>query len=141
MKLKLRGYVFSREFNGQRVPQHIQNIVIRDFCRSNNHDFLFSSVEYSIENSYIILNEFLSFKDFSDGMVFYSLFQLPRDSLQRKIIYKKFLSKSKKLFFAQEDLSLNSLSVKNIEDIFLIKNTIKDCPKKQYLKLIKLGLN
>ena len=130
MKLKLRGYVFSREFNGQRVPQHIQNIVIRDFCRSNNHDFLFSSVEYSIENSYIILNEFLSFKDFSDGMVFYSLFQLPRDSLQRKIIYKKFLSKSKKLFFAQEDLSLNSLSVKNIEDIFLIKNTIKDCPKK-----------
>ena len=88
---KVKGYIFSRSFVNERVPQHIQNIVIRDFCRSNNHDFLFSSVEYSIENSYIILNEFLRFKDFSDGMVFYSLFQLPENSHERERIYKKFL--------------------------------------------------
>ena len=31
--LNVRGYIFSRSFFGERVPQHIQNIVIRDFCK------------------------------------------------------------------------------------------------------------
>ena len=27
---KVRGYNFSRPFMGERVPQHVQNIVIKD---------------------------------------------------------------------------------------------------------------
>ena len=30
---KLRGYIFSRAFMGERVPQSIQNLVIREFCK------------------------------------------------------------------------------------------------------------
>ena len=26
---KVRGYIFSRSFMGERVPQHVQNIVIK----------------------------------------------------------------------------------------------------------------
>ena len=33
---KVRGYIFSRSFMGERVPQHVQNIVIRDYCEKNN---------------------------------------------------------------------------------------------------------
>ena len=40
MKLKkVRGYIFSRSFMGERVPQHIQNIVISDFCKKNDLNF------------------------------------------------------------------------------------------------------
>ena len=35
---KVRGYNFSRNFMGERVPQHVQNIVIKDFF---DEDFLY----------------------------------------------------------------------------------------------------
>ena len=34
MKIKkVRGYIFCRSFMGERAPQHVQNIVIRDYCK------------------------------------------------------------------------------------------------------------
>ena len=53
----VRGYNFSRSFMGERVPQHIQNIIIKDFCQKNNFNFLLSVTEYSMKNSYYILNQ------------------------------------------------------------------------------------
>ena len=35
----VKGYNFSRSFMGERVPQHVQNIVIKDFCQKNNLHF------------------------------------------------------------------------------------------------------
>ena len=29
----LKGYIFSRPFFGERVPQNVQNIVLRDYCK------------------------------------------------------------------------------------------------------------
>ena len=46
MKLKkVRGYIFCRSFMNERVPQHVQNIVIRDYCNKNNLTYLLSSTE------------------------------------------------------------------------------------------------
>ena len=56
---KVRGYNFSRPFMGERVPQHIQNIVIKDYCMKNHLNFLLSVTEYSIPNSYFILMIYL----------------------------------------------------------------------------------
>ena len=39
---KMRGYNFSRPFMGERVPQHVQNIVIKDFFQKNGFNFLLS---------------------------------------------------------------------------------------------------
>ena len=36
---KLRGYIFSRSFMGERAPQHVQNIIIRDYCKRNNFTY------------------------------------------------------------------------------------------------------
>ena len=33
---RIKGYIFSRSFMGERAPQHVQNIVIRDFCKKNS---------------------------------------------------------------------------------------------------------
>ena len=36
----------SRDFMGERVPQHVQNLVIRNYCNQNNYQYLLSAVEY-----------------------------------------------------------------------------------------------
>ena len=57
--MNVKGYIFSRPFFGERVPQHIQNIVLRDYCRRNNINFLMSATEYAIKNSSYILSELI----------------------------------------------------------------------------------
>ena len=57
-----RGYISSRTFSGNWVPQHIQNTIIRNYCNINNLHYLLSSAEYSIENSYIENIDLLNFR-------------------------------------------------------------------------------
>ena len=37
IKRQYRGYIFSRPFMDERVPQHVQNIVIRDYCSKKKY--------------------------------------------------------------------------------------------------------
>ena len=52
--IKVRGYMSSREFMGERVPQHVQNLVIRNYCNQNKYQYLLSAVEYAMDGSYFI---------------------------------------------------------------------------------------
>ena len=38
--MKLKGYIFSRPFLSERVPQHIQNIVLNDYCKKTKNMYL-----------------------------------------------------------------------------------------------------
>ncbi len=119
----IRGYIFSRSFYGERVPQHVQNIIIRKYCQKYNLNFLLSSTEYAMDNCYMVLNSELSHLEKSNGLVFYSLFQLPIDIKQRHIIYKRIITKGKELHFAVEELSIdNILNAERVEDIIMVKN-------------------
>ena len=55
--MKLKGYIFSRPFFEERVPQNVQNIVLRDYCKKKKIEYLLSSTEYTMENSSFILTE------------------------------------------------------------------------------------
>ena len=56
MKKKIfRGYIFSREFMGERVPQNVQNLFIRDFCNKKNFQYLLSATEYAMKSATIRL--------------------------------------------------------------------------------------
>ena len=44
-----RGYIFSRTFMEERVPQHVQNLVIRDYCTIKQLDYLLHVTEYGAE--------------------------------------------------------------------------------------------
>ena len=46
-----KGYVASQPFQGHRVPQHVQNLVIRDYCATRNLTYLLSGTEYAIPGS------------------------------------------------------------------------------------------
>ena len=54
---------------GERVPQHVQNIIIRDYCIRNRMHFLLSATEYAIENSTLILNQLVEELDNIEGIV------------------------------------------------------------------------
>ena len=47
---KVKGYNFSRNFMGERVPQHVQNIVIKDFCNKNNLNLQLSVTEHVMKD-------------------------------------------------------------------------------------------
>ena len=133
----LKGYIFSRPFFEERVPQHVQNIIIRNFCKKNNYEFLLSSTEYNKEKSVFILMEILENLKNLDGLIFYSLLQLPANKKERFHLYKKILDNKKSLHFAVEDISVkNKNDLKNIEEIFTIK--LSQMSTKNLYKLGKL---
>ena len=133
---KVRGYNFSRPFMGERVPQHVQNIVIKDFCRKKKLNFLLSVTEYSMTNSFHILKELLDNLSGIYGVVAYSVFQMPYEDKIRRMIYKKILKKGKKIFFACEGLKIsNTKDIKRIENIWLIKKASLNSLKTKDLKI------
>jgi len=133
---KVRGYNFSRPFMGERVPQHVQNIVIKDFCRKKKLNFLLSVTEYSMTNSFHILKELLDNLSGIYGVVAYSVFQMPYEDKIRRMIYKKILKKGKKIFFACEGLKIsNAKDIKRIENIWLIKKASLNSLKTKDLKI------
>ena len=42
---------------GERAPQHVQNIIIRDYCKRNNFTYLLSATEYAMKDSYLMLDD------------------------------------------------------------------------------------
>jgi sporadic carbohydrate cluster protein (TIGR04323 family) len=128
---KVRGYIFSRSFAGERAPQHVQNIVIRDYCQNNSLKYLLSASEYKMKNSFIILNGLISKLNSIDGIVAYSVFQLPEKKNERNLIVKKILKKKKIIFFAVEKMKISNLKeLEKINIIWRIKQTVGNCPKK-----------
>lgn len=119
---KLRGYIFSRPFFEERVPQHIQNIVIRNYCEKNNILFLLSFTEYTMKNSSLMLDSIIKNLNKIDGIVFYSFFQMPTFASERKKIYNKILKENKEIHFVVEKIvfkTKNQISL--LEDMFNIK--------------------
>ena len=123
-----RGYIFSRPFMEERVPQHVQNIVIRDYCSKKSIQYLLSATEYAMENSSLILRQLINDLPSIDGIVAYSIFQMPEDDSERQSIFNSILSAKKEIHFAVESLSVkDNESYSNIENIWQVKKTIPNC--------------
>ena len=93
---------------GERVPQHVQNIVIKDFCQKRNLNFMLSVSEYAMENSSLILKDLINNLSGLHGIAAYSVFQMPYDNSKRENFFKKILKKRKEIFFACENLKISS---------------------------------
>ena len=92
---RVRGYISSRPFLGERVPQHVQNLVIRDYCNKQSLQYLLSATEYAMANSHLVLQQVLEELSILDGIVFYSLFLLPEDKTERDRVINFILKKGK----------------------------------------------
>ena len=103
-----RGYVFSRPVDGHRVPQHIQNLVIRDYAARKGLLYKLSATEYAMPGSYLILEQVLDELSRLDGIVLYTMFMLPSDAAYRRSIYERVLNAGCALHAAVEDYALGS---------------------------------
>lgn len=125
---RFRGYIFSRPFMEERVPQNVQNIVIRDYCSKKDIHYLLSATEYAMENSALMLRHLVQDMTAIDGIVAYSIFQMPEDDNERQGIFNSVLSLKKEMHFALEGLSLNDIDTCNhIERIWQVKKTLPNC--------------
>ena len=121
---------------GERVPQSVQNLVLRNYCKNNNLVFELSSTEYAMNESFYILNQLLVNKKYK-SIIFYSLFQLPENNILRYEILTKFLKKNKKLIFVLENITASKLhDIQDIENIWHIKKISKICLSTQEIKKI-----
>ena len=129
MKLKkVRGYIFSRSFMGERVPQHIQNIVINDYCTKNDLHLLLSATEYCMDKSISIFKSVFDEVSKVSGIVFYSIFQLPENDIARTSFLKKAINKKKIIYFACErEKIFNNSHLEKINNIWMIKKELKKC--------------
>lgn len=131
-----RGYITSRPFFGERVPQRIQNIVIRDYCEKRDLLYFLSATEVAMAQSYLMLNQLADEIDLLDGIVAYSLFQLPPDDQSRCEILGKVVSAHRSIHFAVETMSVQSQAdIAGVDQIFQVKKTLPLCLTKDNWKL------
>ena len=129
-----RGYIFSRSFMEERVPQHVQNIVIRDYCSKKGIQYLLSATEYAMENSALILRQLVKEMPSIDGIVAYSIFQMPEDNDERQSIFNSVLSFKKEIHFAVEGLTIfDNETCSHIENIWKVKKTLPHCESLEIL--------
>lgn len=130
MLTQLRGYIFSRKFMDERAPQHVQNIVIRDYCQRHGFKYQLSATEYAMPNCHLILKQVISELNDKTGIVAYSVFQLPEtDSIREKII-DDILSLNSEIHFAVENLKVLDQKTKNdINLLWKIKKAEQFCIK------------
>ena len=112
----------------ERCPQHIQNIVLRDYCKKMKYKYLLSGAEYAMNNSYLMLRQLVDEIPNIDGIIAYSLFQMPEVQNDRSKIYYNILDKNGEIHFALENLKITShKEINRIENIWLVRQAIPNC--------------
>jgi sporadic carbohydrate cluster protein (TIGR04323 family) len=131
MNKKLKGYVSSRKIADSIIPQKIQNMLLRNYCRENNYLLALSSTEYSPDNSFLMLEKTINEIDIYHGVIAYSIYQLPNDKNYRNKLLKKIINKNKIFFFILENICVkNLLHLKELNQIINLNNTLSHCIKK-----------
>ncbi len=124
-----RGYIFSRPFQGERVPQNVQNLVVRDHARRNGLTYLLSATEYAMPGCFMMLEQVLAELGALEGMICYSILQLPPDGAGRHSVYDRVLASGAILHAAVEGLTIEAASdIAAIEDIWRVRQALAACP-------------
>jgi sporadic carbohydrate cluster protein (TIGR04323 family) len=123
-----RGYICARQGGGRSVPQHVQQMVIRDYCTRNNMHFLLSVVEYQMPGCTMILDAVLDEElNHVEGIVMYSQFLLPSRKEDRMRLYQKVLEKGCTLHMAAEGIKVAANEdIQRLEDTCLVQEVISD---------------
>ncbi len=120
-----RGYITPRLVRGSRTPQHVQNLVIRDYAVRNGLLFKLSATEYVMPGCTMILQSVLDELPTLEGIIAFSLFMLPRNQERRRRIYQRVLDSEARLHFAVEGLALTApVDMDRVEDVLAIERSL-----------------
>ena len=119
---RLRGYIGSRPYFGDRAPQHVQNLVVRDYCNRIGGQYYLSATEYIMNGCYMMLEETLREFPNIDGIVLYSIYMLPKREERRRQVYDRIFAAGGSLHGAVENIALWSPSdISGVEDLWRTK--------------------
>ena len=122
-----RGYVFSRSVDSHRVPQHIQNLVIRDYAQRKKLHYLLSATEYAMPGCYLILEQVIDELASLDGVILYSMFMLPQEAAERQRIYRQVLKSGCRMHAAVEGFVLaDETDIERWENVLRTANICRD---------------
>ena len=122
-----RGYVFSRSVDSHRVPQHIQNLVIRDYAARRKLHYLLSATEYAMPGCYLILEQVLADLAALDGVILYTMFMLPPAPPARAKVYHRMIEAGCSLHAAVEGFVLeDEADVERWENVLRTADICRD---------------
>ena len=126
--LGYRGYISSRKFYGERAPQHVQNIVIRSYCERQGLQYRLSATEHAMRGSFTMLEQLVNDIDAIDGLIFFSLFQLPPRPAERYRVFEKVFRAKKTIHFAVEELVAECFTdARRVNDIIVLRELLPKC--------------
>lgn len=129
-RLGYRGYIGSRPYRGNRVPQHVQNLVIRDFCTRKGFTYLLSATEYAMPGCYMVLNEVANEAPKLGGVVLYSIYMLPKRRSRRLALCRRFLDADATVHGAVEDISITTDDdLDRIDEMLMLSDLISPSPE------------
>lgn len=124
-----RGYIASRAIRGTVFPQHVQNLVVRDYAQRRGLRYLLSATEYAMPSCYMMLHSILEELVTLEGLIFFSMFMLPLRRERRQDVYDRVFAAGCELHAALEGISLRRPSdVIAIEDTLAVALTLPRLP-------------
>lgn len=124
-----RGYIASRPVRGQEWPQHVQNLVVRDYAQRNGLHFLLSATEYAMDGCYMNLETALGELERIEGLICFSLFMLPKRAEKRHALYRRIFDGGADLHGALENMAIRGPEdAARLEDIFLLEQHVARAP-------------
>ena len=101
-----------------------------------------SVTEYAMKNSSHILYQLMNELKYLDGIVAYSIFQMPYEDSKRKKFFSTIVKKKKTIYFATERLKISNKDEMNrIEKIWLVRKALNKCAKIEDYKNVKKFCN
>lgn len=134
-----RGYIASGEFDGHRIPQHIQNQIVKSYCDANRLKFVLSRAEYWI-NGNTDCQLWAALKEGFKHIVFYSIWQLPEKEDVRNKVYECCIENEITLHFATERIRSDTNHETFAEIEILTKTSLlisKEINYNHYLQVLK----
>jgi sporadic carbohydrate cluster protein (TIGR04323 family) len=120
-----RGYIGSRAYGEMRVPQHVQNLVIRDYCQRNGFVYLLSATEYGMPGCYMMLNEVANEAPKLRGIVLYSIFMLPQRRSRRLALCRRFLGVGSTIHGAVENIKIaHDDDLARIDELLMLSEAV-----------------
>lgn len=113
----LKPYVTNKRFGPYYLPVRFQNKLLRQYCEEKNKIFSLPTGEITFGDSYIQLRSLIKDIKKNEGLLFISIYILPKDNKFRNEI-------------------INNISKKNIECHFIFENLI--CKSKNDFKKINV---
>lgn len=120
-----RGYICARMEMGRSTPQNVQQLVIRDYCSKRGMRFLLSATEYCMPGCTQILDAVLTDLDNLEGIVMYSLYQMPTNPQKRRAMFEAIFAKGCTLHCAAENIAISNWDdASHIEDVWLTQHVM-----------------